>query len=76
MLLKILLVLGVIAAVYFLFFKKRPTVTQQKKGDASAKKADEDTMVPCETCGVFVSVKEAFLKDGKYYCSKSCMEKK
>jgi uncharacterized protein len=75
MILKILLVLGVIAAVYFLFFKKSAPLSQQKKKDTSAKKPEEDTMVPCEACGVFVSVKEAFLKDGKYYCSKSCMEK-
>ena len=74
MLLKILLVLGVIAAVYFLFFKKSTPVTQQKKKDDAAKKSDDDTMVPCEACGVFVSVKEAYIKDGKYYCSKSCME--
>jgi len=36
---------------------------------------DEDTMVPCEECGVYISVKEAFIKEGRYYCSKSCMDK-
>ncbi|MEJ2467851.1 MAG: PP0621 family protein [Campylobacterales bacterium] len=76
MILKILLVLGVIAAVYFLFFKKSAPLSQPKKKDTAAKKPEEDTMVPCEACGVFVSVKEAFMKDGKYYCSKTCMEKK
>jgi uncharacterized protein len=75
MLLKILLVIGVIAAVYFLFFKKNSPIAPPKKQDDSTKKTDEDTMVPCETCGVFVSVKEAFIKDGKYFCSKACMEK-
>lgn len=71
MLLKLLLIIGVIAAVYFLFFKKGPTLS----GKRSAKpKNDDDTMVPCETCGVFVTTKEAFLKEGKYYCSQACME--
>ena len=72
MLLKILLIVGVIAAVYFIFFKKgAPSVAAKRDG---ATQPDDDTMVPCETCGVFVSVKDAYLRDGKYYCSQSCME--
>lgn len=74
MLLKILLLIGVIAAVYFLFFKKSTPVTSQKQ-DGGTKKSDDDTMVPCASCGVFVSVKEAYIKDGKYFCSQACMEK-
>jgi len=74
MLLKILLIVGVIAAVYFLFFKKPAPIEGGRKSDGGSKKPDDDTMVPCEACGVFVSVKEAFIKEGKYYCSKSCME--
>lgn len=70
--LKWLLVIGVIAAVYFLFIKKSAPLPSKTKRDA--KQPDEDTMVPCETCGVYVSAEEAFLKDGKYYCSKTCME--
>jgi len=75
MLLKILLIAGVIAAVYFLFFKKSAPLASSGEKDTPSKKNDEDTMVPCEACGVYVSVKEAFIKDGKYYCSKSCMER-
>lgn len=75
MILKLLLVIGVIAAVYILFFKKAAPVTG-KKSESASKPTDDDTMVPCETCGVFVSIKEAFMKDGKYYCSKTCMERK
>jgi len=74
MLLKILLLIGVIAAVYFLFFKKSTPVTSQKQ-DGRTKKSDDDTMVPCASCGVFVSIKEAYIKDGKYFCSQACMEK-
>ena len=73
MLLKVLLVVGVIAVIYFLFVKKPAVASKPKRGDAAP---DDDTMVPCETCGVFVSVKEAFMRDGKYFCSKQCMEAK
>lgn len=70
--LKWLLVIGVVAVIYFLLIKKSsPAVSGPKK---RAEKSDDDTMVPCETCGTFVSVKEAFLKEGRYYCSKACME--
>jgi len=71
MLLKLLLIIGVIAAVYFLFFKKSPALSGKKSAQP---KSDDDTMVPCETCGVFVTTKEAFLKERKYYCSQACME--
>ncbi len=72
--LKWLLVIGVITAVYFLFIKKSIPLTSGKK--TGSKTPDDDTMVPCEECGVYISIDEAFIKEGKYYCSKSCMEAK
>ena len=72
---KWLLVLGVIAAVYYFWIKKSTPLSSKPKKNTAKKIPDEDTMVPCEECGVFVSVEEAFIKDGKYYCSKTCMEK-
>lgn len=76
MILKILLVLAVIAIVYFLFFKKSAPLKTPNESKKGTDGSNDDTMVPCETCGVFVSVKEAYMKDGRYYCSKSCMEGK
>lgn len=70
--LKWLLVIGVIAVVYFVFIKKRPAVASKTK--TQNKEVDDDTLVPCTTCGTFVSVKEAFIKEGNYYCSKTCMK--
>ncbi len=73
--LKIILTIAVIAAVYF-FLIKKPAVKKRRKerADAEAKKPglDEEIMVECEKCGTFVSSKEAIIVDGKYYCSKSC----
>ncbi len=74
--LKWLLVIGVIAVVYYVFIKKSvPLSTGTKKRSEPKTPVDEDTMVPCEECGVYISVKEAFIKEGRYYCSKSCMDK-
>jgi len=41
---------------------------------AQEKKLDEDTLVECEKCGTYVTVKESFIVHGKYYCSKICQE--
>ena len=39
---------------------------------ASEKKLEEDTLVECEKCGTYVTVKESIIVHGKYYCSKEC----
>ncbi|WP_300361820.1 PP0621 family protein [Hydrogenimonas sp.] len=73
--LKIVLTIAVIAAVYF-FLIKKPQVTQHRRKRADDEKrrpkADEEIMVECEKCGTFVSSHEAIIVDGKYYCSKTC----
>ncbi len=73
--LKIILTVAVIAAVYF-FLIKKPAVKKSRKerAEAEAKKPglDEEIMLECEKCGTFVSSKEAIIVDGKYFCTKSC----
>lgn len=74
MILKALLVLGVIAAVYFLFIKK-PAVSDGNKKRNKNEQPKANDMVECNSCGVYVEVNEAILSNGKYYCSKTCIEK-
>lgn len=63
------ILLGVIIyLIYIFFFRAKRGDVEQKKD----KKEDSQTMVECEKCSVFVSGKEAILKNGKYYCSKEC----
>ena len=64
MLFKILILVAIIAGVYYFFIKAKPITHKKSK--------DEDIMVECEACHTFVSSKEAIIKDGKYYCSKKC----
>lgn len=75
MILKILLVAGVIAIVYFMFIKKRPAVTESKKEQKKEKPQSSD-MVECPSCGIYCSLDDAILSNGKYYCSKECVEKR
>lgn len=73
MILKLLLVIGVIAAVYFLFIKKKPSKVQNKKQDKETPVANE--MVECASCGVYCELEDAILSGNKYYCSQECVNK-
>lgn len=75
MILKILLVVGVIAFVYFMFIKKRPTIAESKD-EQKKEKPQSSEMVECPSCGVYCSLDDAILSSGKYYCSKECVEKR
>ena len=72
MVLKIVAVIIVAFLVYILFFKKN------REKDIITKKNEqiEDEMVECPTCKTYVSQKEAILSNGKFYCSKECLENK
>lgn len=73
MILKVLLILGLILAVYFIFFKKNAPLTAERRGKKEHKD-DNDTMVECTKCSVYVSIDEAIVSSGKYYCSQECLK--
>ena len=73
MVLKLLLVIGVIGAVYFFFIKKSMPLTKERKENKA--KNDDETMVECATCSTFVSVNEAIKVSENYYCSTECRNK-
>lgn len=66
---KIILLILVLFVIYILFFKKSRNVN--KKDD----KQISDEMVECPSCGVFTSQKEMILSNGRFFCSKECLNK-
>ncbi|MDD2780616.1 PP0621 family protein [Sulfuricurvum sp.] len=66
--LKILLLIGVVVGVYFLFFKKK------NLKPPSSDNSQEEAMIPCAKCSTYVSAKESLMRDGKYYCCHECLE--
>ncbi len=66
---KYIIVAIIIYIVYLFLFKAKRGDVQQKED----KKRSSQTMVECKKCSVFVSNDEAYIKDGKYYCSHECM---
>ena len=72
MLLKIVAVIVIIFLIYILFFKKN----REKELFAKKNERITDEMMECPTCKTYVSQKEALLSNGKFYCSKECLENK
>ena len=71
MLFKVVIFMVLLFLVYILFFKKTREDIIGKKG-----KKDEilDTMEQCPTCDIFISKNEAILSNGRYFCSKKCLD--
>ena len=51
--------------IYKFFGGKLPSLGGKSKEE---KKLDDDTLVECEKCSTYVTVKESILMNGKYYC--------
>ncbi|HIC44778.1 MAG TPA: hypothetical protein EYO73_11035 [Sulfurimonas sp.] len=66
------IVIGVlIALVYFIFIKNKPLSNQgsSKKDE----KLNDDDMVECKKCGTYITLNEAKLSEGQYFCSDECL---
>ncbi|MCK9472931.1 PP0621 family protein [Sulfurimonas sp.] len=70
MILKILLVASIIAFVYFILIKKKPTLEKSKKEEIKSSE-----MVECASCKIYCELDDAILSNAKYYCSKECAKK-
>ena len=68
-----ILVIVLIALVYFLFIKKKPLPGEVKKSKKKKEKESDD-MVACQTCGTYISLNEALLQNGEYFCSNECLK--
>ena len=69
-----ILVIVLIALVYFLFIKKKPLPGEVKKSNKQKEKLDEDDMVECKSCGTYITLNDALLRDGSYFCSNECLK--
>jgi len=69
---KYLVVIGVIAFIYFVFIKKKP----HKKSNTHKKQDDIKTndMIQCSKCAIYCELEDAILSNGKYYCSDECLK--
>ena len=73
MILKLLIIVGIIAFVYFKFFHK-PALKTPKGAKKKKTALDDEEMVQCEHCSVYVALEETLISNGKYYCSQECLD--
>lgn len=67
-----LVILAIVGWLIYRFFGgKFPKIGRT----VEEKKLDEDTLVECEKCHTYVTVKESLIVNGKYYCSRECTPK-
>jgi len=69
-----ILVVVLIALVYFFFIKNKPITDKDQKDKKRNEKLDEDDMVECKKCGTYITLNEALLRDGQYFCSDECLK--
>lgn len=69
---KLLAVAAVLFVVYLVFFKKN------REKEVGTKKDEQisDEMVECPSCKTYISQSEAILSNGKFFCSKECLNNK
>lgn len=67
-----IVVIVLIAVVYFLFIKSKPLSNKNETKKKRSEKLDEDDMVECKKCGTYITLNEALLQDGSYFCSDEC----
>ena len=68
MILKLIVFAAIGIFIYKLLGGQLPSIPK-KSSKPKTKQPDGDTMVECSKCGTYVSIKEATLINGKYYCS-------
>ncbi len=68
-----LIIFSIVALIVYKFVGGRlPQLGAMKKKRDEDKKIEEDTLIECENCSVFVTYKESIIVKGKAYCSKEC----
>lgn len=63
---KTLILVVLVVAVVWYFFRKK---------DLAKKQNDNQTMLECDVCGIYVSSQDCLRYQEKHYCSIECMQK-
>jgi len=61
--------LGFVAYIAWRWWGVQQRLRDERASAADARKAAEETMVPCDLCGLNVPRSEAFAGNGRWYCS-------
>jgi uncharacterized protein len=68
MILKLIIFAAIGIFIYKLFGGQLPTLGKKSSRKKEKRVPDSDTLVECKKCGTYVTIEEATLIGGKYYC--------
>ena len=68
----IFLIFYIVYKIAMKFFSKD---NKNKYNNIKDKHVDGEKMVPCEHCKIYVPESKIFKMDGKFFCSKECIDK-
>jgi len=74
--LKLLIIGGVLYALYRVAGGKILPERKANRSNDSEEAEEGETLVECGKCSTYVVKKEAIFYKGKYYCSAECLPKK
>lgn len=69
MILKVIIFAIVALLIYKFFGGRIPSIPKRE----SRKKLNEETLIECEVCGTYATLKESIIVRQKYYCSQECI---
>jgi len=67
MIFKLIIVAMIGFVIYKLLGGKFPQLPKDKESDS-------DSLVECDTCHTYATVKDSIISNGKHYCSKECLK--
>ncbi len=68
MILKLIIFAAIGIFIYKLMGGQLPTLGKKTSRKEEKKSPDSDTLVECKKCGTYITIEEATLIGGKYYC--------
>jgi len=68
MILKLIIFAAAGIFIYKLLGGQLPTLGKKSGPKKKQQEPDSDTLVECKKCGTYITIKEATLISGKYYC--------
>ena len=71
---ELLVIVIVIAVVYFMF-KKKPLKNRTKSNYKKDEEVESNDMVECSACGTYSELSDTIISNNKYFCCQECVEK-
>ncbi len=60
--------------IFYFIYKVIKKLKVSNKNEKKTKTTIKEKMIKCENCGIYSPESSNIVKEGKYFCSKKCLE--